>query len=74
MTTITILNTKIDATLARLHNGAYADHRVWKRLLRHCAESVRTLVPGKRSDPCMTTAVDKAARQAVRRYTKRSIA
>ena len=68
MTAIKSINIKIEATISRLNNGAYADHRVWKRLLRHCAESVRTLAPGKRSDPCMTTAVDAAARQAVRRY------
>ncbi len=56
-------------TIARLHGDKGQDHRVWKQLLCLCGEAIRTNGTGLRTDPCMTTAVDAAARRACRSYT-----
>lgn len=61
---------KLTAILSRI-KAKPADHRLWKKLLRLSAESGRNYLGfGNKTDPCMTTAADKAARKCARRYAR----
>jgi hypothetical protein len=49
------------------------DHRRWKRMLRTVAADSRRSMPGRRTDPCMSTAVDTASRLCVRKHARKSL-